>query len=69
MAGVQEAVTHLVLGRGPATGGAFRLLGTVKGPTGALQQIVLQPKKAWRGMATHVAGSNATALAGYARDS
>jgi Tol biopolymer transport system component len=52
VAGVQEAVTHLVLGKGPSTGGAYRLLRTVKGPTGALQQIVLQPKKPWRGIRT-----------------
>lgn len=43
-------VKHLVLGRGPRTGGAYRLLGTVKGPTAARQEVVLKPERAWRGI-------------------
>lgn len=49
--GPQRAgVTHLVLGKGPATHGAYKLLGTVRGPTAAGQEVVLRPKRPWRGV-------------------
>ena len=43
-------VVHLVLGKGPATRGAYRLLTTVRGPTAAGQELVLRPKRPWRGI-------------------
>jgi hypothetical protein len=41
---------NLVLGKGPATRGAYRLLTTVRGPTAAGQEVVLRPKQPWRGI-------------------
>jgi Tol biopolymer transport system component len=43
-------VVHLVLGKGPATRGAYRLLTTVRGPTAAGQEVVLRPQRPWRGI-------------------
>ncbi len=43
-------VTHLVLGKGKETRGAYKLLRTVKGPTSAGQEVILQPTRPWRGI-------------------
>lgn len=45
-----RGVVHLVLGKGPATRGAYRLLATVRGPKAAGQEVVLVPKRPWRGI-------------------
>jgi hypothetical protein len=47
-----EGVRHLVLGKGPATRGAYRLLRIVRGPTAAMQEVIVAPKKPWRGIRT-----------------
>jgi hypothetical protein len=47
-----QGVTHLVLGKGPATGGAYRLLRVVRGPTAALQEVVIRAKRPWRSLRT-----------------
>lgn len=43
-------VTHLVLGKGPSTRGAYRLLRVIKGPTAAGQEVVLGAGRPWLGI-------------------
>ena len=45
-----RGVIHLVLGKGPATRGAYRVLRTLRGPTATRQEVVLTPKRPWRGI-------------------
>lgn len=45
-----RGVTHLVLGKGPATRGAYRLLRVVRGPTAVAQEVILRPAHPWRGI-------------------
>jgi hypothetical protein len=47
-----QGVTHSVLGKGPATRGAYRLLRVVRGPTATYQEVVIRAKRPWRALRT-----------------
>jgi hypothetical protein len=43
-----KGALYLVLGKGPQTDGAYRLLHTFQGPTVYLQELSFSPKRPWR---------------------
>jgi Ca2+-binding RTX toxin-like protein len=45
-----KEVSYLVLGKGPATGGAYRLLHRFDGPTANLEELAFTSKRPWRGI-------------------